>query len=89
MTNPTLEEEVLERLDNDYGAAHTITPDIARDSGRAVTEDEVRKALIKLAHQGLVQAYLYNATAQRYQSIRPGDAEAEKEPWFRTIARGS
>jgi len=84
-----LEHEVLERLADDYEAAHTIAADIARDYKRPVTEDEVRKALIKLAHQGLVQAYLYNDQAQRYQSIRPVDAEAEQQPWFKAIASGS
>jgi len=82
-----LEQEVLDRIADDYEAAHTITTDIVRDSGRSVSEDEVRRALIKLAHQGLIQAYLYNDHAQRYQSIRPIDAEAEKQPWFKAIAR--
>jgi hypothetical protein len=84
-----LEQEILDRVADDYEAAHTITDDIARNSGRSVTEDEVRKALINLAHQGLVQAYLYNDHAQRYQSIRPVDAEAEKLPWFKALARGN
>jgi hypothetical protein len=38
-----LQREVLSRVAEDYEAAHTITSDIARDLGRAVSEVEVRQ----------------------------------------------
>jgi hypothetical protein len=79
------EREVLSRVAEDYEAAHTITSDIARDLGRAVSEAEVRQALLALARSGAVQAYVYDASAQRYRTVSPADAEAAKEAWFMAV----
>jgi hypothetical protein len=88
-SSSALELEVLSRVAEDYEAAHTITGDIARDLKRSISEAEVRQALLALARGGLVQAYLYDASAQRYRTISPTEAEAAKEPWFMSIKGSS
>jgi len=47
-----IQHEVLNRVAEDYEAAHTITADIARDLGKAVSEAEVKQALLALARAG-------------------------------------
>ena len=84
MTTP-FEDEVLGRVSNDYEAAHTITGDIARDLKRPVTEAEVLVALLNLAHSGLVQAYVYDASNKRYRAIAAGEAKDAKELWFKAL----
>ena len=66
-----LHREVLSRVAEDYEAAHTITADIARELGHAVSEAEVTAALLELARAGSVQAYLYESSAQRYCKVSP------------------
>jgi hypothetical protein len=89
MVNATaLQREVLDRVADDYEAAHTITTDIARDLGRPISESEVTQALLALARAGAVQAYLYDANAHRYRTVSPAEAEAAKEPWFMAVNRG-
>jgi hypothetical protein len=80
-----LQQEVLSRVAEDYEAAHTITSDIARDLGRAVSEVEVRQLLLALAYSGAVQAYVYDAGTQRYRTVSPAEAAAAKEPWFMAV----
>ena len=80
-----LQNEVLDRVADDYEAAHTIASDIARDLGKAVSETEVKQALLALAHSGAVQAYVYDASAQRYRTVSPAEAEAAKEAWFMAV----
>jgi len=84
-SSSTFEREVLDRVADDYEAAHTIAADIARDLKRAVSEAEVRQALLALARDGQVQAYVYDTGAQRYRTVSPVEAEAAKEPWFMSI----
>ena len=80
-----LQREVLSRVAEDYESAHTITTDIARDLGRAVSEAEVTQALLELARIGAVQAYVYDTSAQRYRTVSPAEAEAAKEAWFMAL----
>jgi len=47
--NSAFELEVLGWVADDYEAPHTITGDIARETGRSTTEAEVRAALLALA----------------------------------------
>jgi len=84
-SSSAFECEVLSRVAEDYEAAHTITADIVRDLKRAVSEAEVRQALLALARGGLVQSYLYDTCAQRYRMVSPAEAEAAKEPWFMSV----
>jgi hypothetical protein len=80
-----LQREVLSRVAGDYEAAHTITSDIARDLGRAVSEVEVRQMLLALAYSGAIRAHVYDAGAQRYRTVGPDEAAAAKEPWFMAV----
>jgi len=89
MNANALETEVLSRIAEDYEAAHTIAGDIARDLKRPVSEAEVLKALLSLAHGGLAQAFVYEANGQRYRPIDAAEAARVKEPWFMvTKSRG-
>src|SRR4249920_2324361 len=82
-----LETEVLSRVAEDYEAAQTIAPDIARDWKHPVLEAEVLGALLNLARAGLVQAYVYESSEGRYRPISAEEAEGTKEPWFMSKVR--
>ena len=88
-THSAFELEVLGWVANDYEAPHTIAGDIARESGRATSEAQVRTALLALAQSGMVQAYVYEAHAQRYKPITHGEAAAAADPWFMSTAVGN
>jgi hypothetical protein len=81
------EEDVLGRVSEDYEAARTIRGDIERDLKRPVSEAEVLRALLDLAHGGFVQAYIYEATENRYRAISPSEAEQAQEPWFLSMTK--
>jgi hypothetical protein len=83
------ELEVLGWVANDYEAPHTITGDIARETGRVTTEAEVRAALLALAQSGMVQAYAYDAHTNRYKPITHGEAATTDDPWFMSTAAGN
>ena len=86
MASPNaLRREVLSRVAEDYEAAHSITSDIARDLERPVSEGEVKQALLALAREGSVQAYVYDVGAKRYRAVSPAEAEAAKEAWFMAV----
>jgi hypothetical protein len=85
----SFELEVLGWVADDYEAPHTIAADIARELKRPVSEAQVRAALLALAQKGMVQAYVYEPSSQRYRPISHGEAEAAKEPWFMTAATGA
>ncbi len=83
------ELEVLGRVADDYETPHTIAGDIARDLKRAVSEAEVRDALLALARGGLVQAYIYDATGEQYRTVTPAEAQSAKDPWFMSNSAGA
>ena len=88
-THSAFELEVLAWVADDYEAPHTITGDIARETGRATSEAQVRAALLALAQSGMVQAYIYEAHAQRYKPITHSEAAAAADPWFMSTAVGN
>jgi hypothetical protein len=87
-THSAFELEVLGWVADDYEAPHTITQDIARESGRPTTEAEVRAALLALVQSGLVQAYVHDPQAQRYKPVTYTEASSADDPWFMTTAAG-
>ena len=84
-----LELEVLGSVGDDYEAPHTIASDIARETGRSITEIEVRAVLLALARSGLVQAYAYDAEAARYRPITYDEAVRIHDAWFMSTAAGA
>jgi hypothetical protein len=82
MSASTLHTEVLSRVGEDYEAPHTIADDIARNLKRPVSEEELLAALLALAREGLVQAYVYEPKSQRYRAISASKAATVKDPWF-------
>ena len=76
------ELEVLEWVAQDYEAPHTISGDIARELGRAVSDAEVRAALLDLTDRGLVRAYVFEPAAGQYRQVSPAEAHTTKDPWF-------
>jgi len=85
----SFELEVLGWVADDYEAPHTITADMARELKRPVSEAQVRAALLALAEKGMVQAYLYEPSSQRYRPISHSEAEAAREAWFMAAAGGA
>jgi hypothetical protein len=77
-----LHARVLSRVVDDYQAAHTIAGDIARDLERPISDEEIRAALLALARDGLIQAYVYERKGRRYRPISANEAAALKDPWF-------
>ena len=63
------EKNVLNASRDDYEAPHTIAADLSRDLGRAVDEHEVMSAFVRIANLGLVQAFEFDATAQRFLPV--------------------
>jgi hypothetical protein len=86
-TASAFELEVLGWVADDYEAPHTIAGDIARELGRAVSEAEVRTALLGLAKHGLVQAYVFEAGENRYRPVNFVEAQAATEAWFMAANR--
>jgi hypothetical protein len=82
----TFEDEVLSRVAEDYEAAHTITSDISRDLGWPISEEEVRKTLLKLAKEGRVQASIYETEARRYRAASPAETQTAPQPWFKAVS---
>ena len=81
-TASAFELEVLAWVAEDYEAPYTIAGDIARELGRYVSEAEVRTALLGLARQALVQAYVFEAGENRYRPVNLTEAQATTEAWF-------
>ena len=52
--------DVFGRVGDDYEAIHTIRGDLERDLGRPVPSEEVGAALLRLAAQGLVDAFEFD-----------------------------
>ena len=88
MGRSAIEDEVLGRCADDYEAPHTITGDISRDTGRSVTEKEVRTAFLALAGKGLVQPYVFESASGRYVAISAAEAEHHDAAWFFITADG-
>lgn len=88
MNLSAIEDEALGRCADDYEAPHTIAGDITRDLGRPVSEPEVRAAFLSLAAMGLVQAYRFDVSSNRYVSISSANASRENEPWFLITVEG-
>jgi len=88
-THSAFELEVLGWVADDYEAPHTIAGDIARETGKATSEAQVRAALLALAQSGVVQAYIYEPQAQRYKPVTHGEAAAAIDPWFMSTAIGN
>lgn len=76
------ERQVLAWCGDDYEAPHTIAADMARELEVAVTEDDVRAAMLALADQGLLQAYVYDRSVQAWAAISPGRAHSDESAWF-------
>ncbi|MGH7604122.1 MAG: hypothetical protein ACRENK_09020 [Gemmatimonadaceae bacterium] len=84
----TFELEVLEYVADDYEAPHTIAGDISNALKLTIAEADVRLALLALAHNGLVQAYTYDAERERYSPISASEAQASQDPWFMATPAG-
>src|SRR5258706_323087 len=82
------ELDVLGWVLDDYEAPHTIATDIARELKRPTSEAQVRAALLGLAQKGMVQAYLYEPSSQRYKPVSHSEAQAAAEPWFMATPTG-
>ena len=82
------ELEVLGWVADDYEAPHTIAGDISKALKRTISEADVRLALLALAHNGLVQAYAYDAERERYSPISASEAQASQGPWFMAAPAG-
>ena len=87
-THSAFELEVLGWVADDYEAPHTITGDIARETGRSTTEAEVRAALLALAQSAMVQAYVYDAQTQSYKPVTYREAAMATDAWFMSTAAG-
>jgi|GEM_PF-3382247 len=76
------QKEVLNRISDDFEAAHTITGDISRDAGKEVSEADVLAALLSLVEAGLASAFQYNEVTQTYEQMDGSQAASLAEPWF-------
>jgi len=81
------ELEVLDRVFDDYEAVDIIRGDIALDLGRPVSEEEVASALVALAHSGLVDVFVYDATSSTYRPAEI-DSSSVADLWFLTNKHG-
>jgi hypothetical protein len=81
------ELEVLERVAQDYESISTIVGDLARDLQRPVLEEEVGEVLLELVRQGLIDAFVYDASASGYKQT-VADAPNVAALWFLINARG-
>jgi hypothetical protein len=76
------EEEVLGFVCDDYEAPSTITKDMSRELRRAITESEVRTALLSLAEKGMVKTFAVDAAKGRLVPVTLDVARLEADPWF-------
>ena len=81
-TNSIIEQEVLGMCADDYEAPHTIASDLSRVLGHAVTEQEIRDALLALAAKEAVQAYMFDGAIDRYVPISSAAAAHSSDVWF-------
>ena len=79
----TFDDEVLERVADDFEAPHTIATDLARDLGREVTEYEVLQALLALATSGQVQVFVYETTKQDFVPVDVSEVVSCETLWFK------
>ena len=79
----TFDDEVLERVADDFEAPHTIATDLARDLGREVTDYEVLQALLALATSGQVQAFVYETTKQDFVPVVISEVVSRETLWFK------
>lgn len=56
--------------------------DLARDLKRSVSDSEVRAAFLSLAARGLVNAYIFDQSRNRYVPISTSAAQTEDAVWF-------
>ena len=82
------EREVLGWLCDDYESPSSITKDIARELGRAVTEAEVSAALRVLVQKGLAGAFLYNKEAEAFERVDVSSNTASDNLWYLALPRG-
>ena len=89
MMNPNeIELEVLEWLTSNHEAPHTIAGDIGRELGRSVEEAEILRALVTLAHAGLVASYIFDKTSSTYQQVDLSSMLTPNDVWFRATTFG-
>ena len=79
--------DVFGRVGNDYEAIHTIHGDLERDLERAVAEEEVGAALLRLVGLGFVDALRYDIRTNSYVRVSP-EAFDVRDLWFLTNSRG-
>ena len=89
MSLSAIEEEALWACGDDYEAPHTIVAQVARELERPVTESEVRAALLSLADNGYVQAFLFDDRLKQWNAVPAELAKRHPEAWFMITARGS
>ncbi len=82
-------EVVLWSCGDDYEAPHTLAKQVSQHLDREVSESEVRATLISLAHDGLVQPYVFDKDGNAWRAITAIAAEREADAWFMVTARGS
>ena len=88
MEQRAFEHEVLGMCGNDYEAPHTISADLSRELQTPVTEAQVRAALVSLASAGLVQAYVFEKSSNRYVPIDASAASTNQASWFMMTPEG-
>lgn len=81
--NSAFNDEVLERVADDFEAPHTIAADLARDLGREVKECEVLQALLALATSGQVQAFVYETATQDFVPVDVSEVVSRETLWFK------
>ena len=86
--NAAFENEVLEMCGNDYEAPQTIVADLSRELKRAVTEADVRAALVSLASAGKLRAYVFENSTSRYVPISNVTDVNASGVWFKRVANG-
>lgn len=89
MANPITELEltVLGWVTSDYAALKTIDENISDEIGRTISHDEIHAILLKLSGRGLVDAFLYDDAATKYeQTLVKNDESIENYWWLASIA---
>jgi hypothetical protein len=79
MTISEFELMVLNFVCDDYEAVHTIRDEIARDAGRAVSDDEIAAALVNLTNAGLIDVFILDQKSARKTKV---DAAPIQDLWF-------
>jgi hypothetical protein len=80
------EQDVLDRARNDYESPQTITADLTRDLGCAVSEEEVGAVFVLLATLGYVQAFEYDSNTRKFLPVSASSIAAVEDPWFLSMA---